>query len=457
MTRLPIRLRVTLAFAAVMAVLLAALGSFVYFRFERDLDETIDQALSSGADNAAQQARAKSSLAGFGEANPLEPEEDFGQILTPAGRVVEGTSQLEGSLLSAREAAAVSARGRQFYERDRVAGLDPDPARLLARPIDLDGRARLVVVGTALDDRNDSLASLRGLLLVGGPVALLLASLAGYAMAGAALRPIERMRERAATISASQPGERLPVSNSGDEVARLGETLNAMLARLEAALEREQAFVADAGHELRTPLALLKAELELALRHERTREGLERAIRSASEEVDRLTQLSQDLLVVAQSDEGKLAVELAPVSVDELFEHLRNRFASRAADAEREIEVERCDGLQVDADALRIEQALGNLVDNSLRYGDGAISLSAGRRGGHVELHVRDRGTGFPPEFLDQAFERFTRADTARTRGGTGLGLAIVEAIARAHGGRALAANDSRGGADVWLTLPGGR
>ena len=149
--------------------------------------------------------------------------------------------------------------------------------------------------------------SLRDELLIAGPIALLLATLAGYGLAGLALRPVESMRRRAAAISAERPGERLPVPQTGDEVERLGETLNEMLARLEAALLREREFVADAGHELRTPLALLRTELELALRHGEGVDELRQALRRSSEEVDRLAQLAEDLLLIARADQGQLA------------------------------------------------------------------------------------------------------------------------------------------------------
>jgi signal transduction histidine kinase len=228
-----------------------------------------------------------------------------------------------------------------------------------------------------------------------------------------------------------------------------------MLARLESALARERAFVADASHELRTPLALLKAELDLALRRPRSPEELERALRSAADETDRLAQLAEDLLVLAHSDRGELPLRRERIRVRELLERVAERFARRAAEAGRTLAVDAPEDLAVDADALRLEQALGNLVDNALRHGGGAVVLAARGEGAVVSLHVTDEGGGFPPDLLPRAFERFTRGDEARSGGGTGLGLAIVDVIARAHGGSAHAAGRAPGGADVWLELPG--
>ena len=326
--------------------------------------------------------------------------------------------------------------------------LDDDPVRLLAT----EAGGSVVVVGESLEDRDEAVESLGSLLLIGGPIALLLAALAGYGATAAALRPVERMRARAAAIEATDPGARLPVPPADDEISRLGTTLNAMLDRIEAAFARERTFVADASHELRTPLAILKTELELALGRGRTNEELTDALRSAAEETDRLVALAEDLLVIARSDQGQLPIRRDELSVGELLEGVRERFARRIAEREATVETAAADGLRLDADPLRLQQALGNLLDNALRHGGTHIELSAESRGDAVRLHVRDDGDGFPDGLA--AFERFTRGDSARGRGGAGLGLAIVAAVARAHGGEAGTTNRPEGGADVWIELP---
>jgi signal transduction histidine kinase len=226
-----------------------------------------------------------------------------------------------------------------------------------------------------------------------------------------------------------------------------------MLGRLESALARERRFVSDASHELRTPLASLRTELELALRRERTREEMESALRSAAEETERLSQLAEDLLVLARSETGTLPVRRERLAAGELVAGVQQRYERRAAVAQRPLDAQVEEGLEVSVDRLRAEQALGNLVENALRHGRGRIHVQAHRRNGHVELHVRDEGPGFAPEFMPHAFERFSRSDQARAGGGAGLGLAIVDVIAQAHGGSAHAANVA-GGADVWVELP---
>jgi two-component system, OmpR family, sensor kinase len=179
-------------------------------------------------------------------------------------------------------------------------------------------------------------------------------------------------------------------------------------------------------------------------------EELEEAVRSAAGETDRLTRLAEHLLVLARSDQGPLTLRREPIVAKSLAGKVAGRFAA----AGRAIEVEVPDGLGVSGDSVRLEQALGDLVANALEHGSGTVSITGAEEDGQVELHVLDEGPGFSPAFLPRAFERFSRADEARSGGGAGLGLAIVDAIARGHGGSAHAANRPDGGADVWLSLP---
>ncbi len=435
-----------------MALVLAAAGVFVYLRLAAALDETLDNGLRSRADDVAALVRqADSSLDRLGRDVLVEPDERFAQVLDPAGRVVDATPLVgDRPLLSATEIDDATRR-TVTLDRKRLAGGD-DPVRLLATTIVARGERLVVVVGASSEVREETLANLVAGFAVGGPVALGLVSLLGYALASAALRPVESMRRQAAAISASEPGKRLPVPAARDEIARLGETLNGMLARLETALARERSFVADASHELRTPLALMKAEFELALKRTRSVEELEAALRSAAEETERLTQLAEDLLVLARSDQGDLPVRRELLSASELLGSVKERFARRAAAVGRRLEVEAAP-IDLSVDRLRAEQALGNLVENALRHGSGAIVLRAYEHEGQVELHVLDEGPGFTEAYLPRAFERFSRGEAARSGSGAGLGLAIVDVIARAHGGSARAASRADG-ADVWLSLP---
>src|SRR5205823_9660789 len=252
---IPVRIRLTLAFAVVMAAVLAAAGLFLYLRLGTALDRTIDR-------NLRERSSDVSALVDRGDARLAVRGGGLVQVLDPNGSLVRGTVGLDRPLLTRAEVSRAS-RARVEVRSRAVPGSD-EPARLLAAPVETSRGRVVVVVGESLGERADALESLHLALLIGGPLALLLSSLAGYGLAATALRAVESMRREAESVSASEPGRRLPLPPARDEIRRLGRTLNSMLDRLEAALARERRFVSDASHELRTPLAALRTELELA-------------------------------------------------------------------------------------------------------------------------------------------------------------------------------------------------
>jgi signal transduction histidine kinase len=441
LTAVPIRWRLAAAFAVAMAVLLVALGTFVYLRVDDALRGSVDEALRAQARDSVLHVREGAFL----DADARESG-TVAELLGRDGRVLRADP---GSLpmLVEPETLAAARNGPVLTTISRGSGEGRD-WRTLALPVD----GNVLVVARSLHSTEETLHHVFRGLVVAGPVGLLLATLGGYLLAAAALRPVESMRRRAGAISARTPGLRLPVPRSRDEIGSLAATLNDMLGRLEAALEHERRFVADASHELRTPLALLKAELDLALRRPRTAEELRAAITSAAEETDRLARLAEDLLLIAQADQ-RLPLRIETLDVADLVRDAVSRFDERAADDGRRLRLVVPDGLEIGADRLRIEQAIGNLIDNALRYGSGDVTVAARRENGHVEIHVTDEGDGFPPGLESRAFERFSRGEDVRGHGGSGLGLAIVKAIADAHGGTAGLGGDAAR-TDVWLVLP---
>jgi two-component system, OmpR family, sensor kinase len=437
-SRLPIRVRLTLGFAAAMAVVLAGVGLFVFQRVAGQLLRSVDQTLVAQSREEIGSGRVDADTGGG---------TTLGQRFGSRGQLTRSQPQGLAPLVGRRVLA--EARSRRVWVDEPVPGRRGQ-WRILALPGQT--RGTVAVLARSLGPREESLDHLGHELFIFLPLALLAACLGGYALAAGALRPVEAMRRRAEAVTAGEPS-RLPVPPARDEVSRLALTLNDMLARLQAAFEHERRFVADASHELRTPLALLQTELELALRRPRSHEELERALRSAAEETHRLSRLADDLLLIARADQGPLPLRREVVSASDLLTDAAGRFAHRAGSLERELRVEPS-GLFVDADPLRTSQALVNLLDNALAHGEGTVELTAEDRDGYVELHVRDGGPGFPNAFRARAFDRFSRADEARSSGGSGLGLAIVDLIARAQGGSAGLRNGTTGGADVWISLP---
>ncbi len=397
MNRLSVRLQITLAFTLAMAIVLAAFGAFIFIQTRDQLDEGVNDNLEVRIADLASRAQGDAVLE-----QELDPEDSFAQIIGTDGEVELSTEQIAG------EGAIAESPGT--YDFESIEGLD---GRVRAFAVEIDG-GRLAVAGATLEDRDESVRNLALLLLIGGPLALLLASLGGYWVAGRALEPLER------------------------------------------GYERERRFVDDASHELRTPLALHKAELEVALRYAEDEAALRQAIASGIEEVDRLAQLADDLLVVARSGEEGLALASEAIDAEALLRTVADRFEARVRSASRSLDVVTEPKLTVYGDRLRLEQALTNLVENAIRHGAGRIELTARASGTGVRLSIRDEGAGFDEDIRERAFERFSRGDAARERGGAGLGLAIVETIATAHGGDAGIATGGTPGAEVWIELPAG-
>ena len=433
MSRVPIRLRLTGAFALAMVAVLLVVALFVHARLESHLDESIDNNLRTRADDVAGQLERTGPRAAAPTGGALaDPEEGLAQVLAPTGVLVAGTGP--PALYPAESRAAARAPLTRQREVPPVEGR----ARVLGVPArDGEGRPYVVVVAQSLDDRDETLEALLSAFAIAGLASVLIASGLGYWLARGGLAPVEAMRRRAERVSLDHGGERLPLPAAHDEIHRLGRTLNEMLARLEESFERERRFVADASHELRTPLAVVKAELEGALRLDPGDPEQRHALVAALEEIDHLSQLAEDMLLIARAGDGRLPVRPERLDVCELLDGSRERFADRAREQGRRIVVDAPKQLTAELDPLRLRQAIGNVVDNALRHGEGTVTLAARPEEGGVLIEVSDEGPGFAPDLAGRAFERFARGDQSRARDGTGLGLAIVRAVAEAHGGTA--------------------
>jgi heavy metal sensor kinase len=444
--RLPIRTRLTAVFAGLMLALVVLSGVALILRFRHELLLTIDEGLVDRADMITAADDRPQAVRAVGRA-----DETFAQLLDERGRQVLAASQDMGARPLPLP-ASIRTEETGFLDAVVATAEEPVHARLYARRLH-DGS--ILVIGQDTEDQREAVARLGVLVAIGAPVLLVALTLLGWILAGAALRPVERLRAEAAAISTIEPSRRLPVPLTGDELQRLTETLNDMLDRLNEGLDRERRFIDEASHELRTPLGVLRAEVELALKGRRSREELEAALRSVRQESDRLSRLSQDLLVLARSDRGRLPVHRADVDVSDLLARVASEFGDRAGARGVLVRAEGS-GVHADVDRDRIHQAMENLLDNALRHtgSGGEIVLRAERGRDALTLEVVDSGTGFPAGLLDWIFEPFARVDGRGNDGGAGLGLAIVKAVAEAHGGTATAQNAVSGGASVRIELP---
>ncbi len=458
---MPIRLRLACVVAAIAAAVVGVGGTASALL----LNASVLRATDNGLVNQAQPIVA-AVHAGTTDTTTLDQLlrlalDAFGQVIRSDGTVAAVSAGLpRQSLLTESARERLTGDKHIFFERDGPAPHEGEPVRVFAYSASgPDGRFT-VIVGTSMHSLETANQQIRRLLVGGGGLAVLLCGAGAYLLAGAALRPVERLRAAVAALpDSAQPGQVVP-PGTRDELAALARTLNGLLQRISHARQREQQLVADASHELRTPLSVLRLELELANRPERSRDDLAVSVAHAAAEAARIAALAEDLLLLARFDGGHELVSPSPQPLAPILSAAARAARQRATHAAVTIDTSVTpEDLQAFVDAPRLRQALDNLLDNALRVtpAGGTITMSATQDTGSVTIDVEDTGPGIPAELLpDLVFHRFRRADTARTRraGGTGLGLSIVQAIARSHGGQAYAGNGPDGGAVIRMSLP---
>lgn len=329
---------------------------------------------------------------------------------------------------------------------------DAEPFVVVARGVRTDDGVVRVVAAQSLDSVREATGVLVALLSVGAPLVLLILAGTTYAVVGRALAPVEAIRRRVAEVTTADQDTRVPVPDSADEIARLAETMNAMLARLQAAAVAQHQFVADASHELRTPLATIRTTTELATLHPEAMD-LERASTSILTETHRLERLVSDLLLLARSDERGLIMHLEDVDLDDIVTGEIARFRAKKT---LTVVVDVV-SVRVRGDAQHLLRAVRNLMDNAAKFASTRVEVRLGVSDGTAQLTIADDGPGIEVSERERVFERFVRLDESRERGtgGTGLGLAITRQIALAHAGDVRAIAPEFGtGARVQLSLP---
>lgn len=441
-----VRWRTTVAATATVAVFLAVAAVVFAVAQRQQLEGSITEAAQEQANDIAAQVENGEAGAGVGTG---AGDHSLVQIVDASGNVLVASPSVEGEppVIDAQpEAGAmdtVHATGLPIGEDDEfvvvamgVSGTRGPVVVLVAESLELVGQSTAVVVE---------------LLLVGYPVVLLGVAMTSYRLAGRALAPVESMRARVAQVQGtSQLDARVPVPDGEDEITRLAVTMNAMLERLETSSDRQRRFVGDASHELRSPLATIRAAHEIATLHPDSRDFTATSC-DVLAELDRLDHLVADLLLLARADEHGLLLRPVDIDLEDLLHHEAERLrrlgpltVTVAAPPTR-----------IQGDPVQLARLLRNLADNAARHADTHVALSLCVRGGHIEVAVEDDGPGIPEADRERVFERFVRLDASRTRasGGTGLGLAIAREIARAHHG-ALTVEDVARGARLVLVLP---
>lgn len=389
----------------------------------------------------------------------------FTAVYAPGGRLVDAQpASLPASPLTAEQLGTPPA-----VATTRTARYAGESFRIIARPVARSDGTWVVVVGESLGASEEASAQVRHALFIAVPLLLLLVGFGAWMLSGAALKPVDRMRAEAEDLGEHDPTGRITEPATRDSLNQLARTFNALLDRLHHSLDRQRGLVADAGHELRTPLAVLQAELETAIRPTRSRADLVDSINHARVEVARLASLAEDLLLLARTDGDQKIVRRELTDVTELLDDVARTYEARAAARSITLQTRWPAALIGDLDPVALRRTLDNLLVNALRHSPtggtiileaGTVTLGAapGTVGQQLMLRVSDTGPGFLPAFLPHVFDRFTRADQGRSRSsvvaGSGLGLAIVQALVGAHGGTVTASNRPTGGAVVELVIP---
>src|SRR5262245_25873811 len=430
-----VRVRLSLWYIGVMLVVLGVYAAAVY-AFVRDnssqlLDERLHDDFDWASDMLAQ--RPDGSIAPYEETG--EGDSPWLQVYNHDGQLLYETPEARRNPVPDSGKLAERADERIIT----IPGTMP-PYRLMSGNARIGGRPVIVQVGRSEYSIIQDLNQLLYILLLGLPIAVAAAGVGGYLLARRALKPVDRMAERARSINAERLNDRLPVDNPNDELGRLASVFNETLTRLELSFDQMRRFTADASHELRTPLTAIRSVGEVGLRGRRDEGAYREIIGSMLEEVDRLALLVDRLLTLSRAGTGQEKLSIEVVDIPELAEEIAEQLGVLAEEKEQSIGIKFETVPRWIGDRVVLRQALLNLVDNAIKYSPvgGRIEIRVARSGEGTVIEVSDTGPGIPAELQSRIFDRFYRVDKARSRenGGTGLGLAIAKWAVEVNGGR---------------------
>lgn len=451
-----IRVKLVAWYTIILALILVVFSIMLYFFLSRALSESVDKKLLTianfTADSTARNMNLSQEWNDFLEGfTGYRPAINHIRILDKSGGIDEDGSFPKRLPITA-ETVRKAQGGKPTYET--LTGLDEYPIRVIIYPVmENDKLATLIQVGTSLEYVEVTLKELLFNILLIVPVLLLFSSVGGYLLARAALGPVHEMTTTARKIGAEDLSQRIKVRNPKDDMGRLGETFNEMLERLEKSFSQIRQFSADASHELRTPLTILKGETEWALRTGREPDEYRETLTSNLEEIDHMSMIIEDLLILSRADIEDIPIEMETVKLGTILKDVCEMGKVLADEKKQElnIDVGTLNGLTIMGNELRLRQLFLNLLDNGIKYTreGGRVDVwaqvvSDGPSGESVEVRFIDNGIGIPQDDQKKIFDRFFRVEKDRSRkeggggagrGGTGLGLSISRFIAQAHNG----------------------
>lgn len=460
-----IRAKLVYWFTFVLTLILVSFSALVYFTLSRALYDSVDKKLTTIAEITADSStRVSEDSEGWNDYLEkffgFRPTAKYIQILDKSGNIdYDADKSLPKRLPITAETVKRAEAGEVVFET--LYGLDKYPIRMISYPVVKNNKLiNLVQVGSSLEYVEETLRRLFFIIIFTVPTVILFSSVGGYFLAKAALGPVTEITDAARRIGAKDLSQRIPVRNKKDELGRLAATFNEMLERIEKSFAQIRQFSADASHELRTPLTILKGETEWALRTARNAEDYKEILTSSIEEINNMSRIVEDLLILSRSDIGESPMEMEPVELSTIITEVYDMGTTLAESHEQKLElnVGELNGIRIMGNELRLRQLFLNLIDNGVKYtrDGGNIRIDASIRSESVEVRVTDNGMGIAPEDQTKIFDRFYRVDKNRSRkeGGTGLGLAICRFITEAHHGTITVSSTPGMGSTFTVLLP---
>jgi two-component system OmpR family sensor kinase len=460
---LPIKWRLTLWYGGVLSLILIIFASGIFIYFKNSLQDSIDAKIRSIGEVLSSSMTEAHGASVFGNferylENVLgrKPKGKFIQIMDTSGRIGAKMSDIEGEALpTSFNALERAMRGEIVYET--IERTKPR-LRMVTIPI-MDNKkiTSVVQVGTSLEDFDETIRKLLLIMIISIPTSIIVTIVVGYFMAKKALRPVDQIRRAAVKISSSNLDEKIDITGRRDELGRLAETFNAMIGRLKDAFQRINQFSIDVSHELKTPLTILKGETEVALRKEREKDDYRKLLLSNLEEIDRMSCIIDDLLLLSKADTKEIKLNIEEVALRDLIMDVCMNMKVVADKKSVELQISELEDVRLKGDELKLRRMLLNVVENGIKYSHvgGKVSVSSFINDGYALIDVKDNGIGISEDDIKYVFDRFYRADRSRKReSGSGLGLSISRWIAGAHKGSIEVKSQPAQGSVFTIKLP---
>jgi heavy metal sensor kinase len=477
-----LRFKLTLWYVLILGILLISFSSFLYFTLSKSLHRDVDNKLRSLAELIALESASPLSKFGFGSIDQaletsmnLKPIGKFIQVLDESGNIGRKSENLKNvELPISLNALKNASKGLVTFETNHSIG--NTPLRIITFPVTENNHVtKIVQIASSLEGVEDALNTLFIILIVTVPLALMVASLGGQFLAHKALKPVDNITQTARVITSQNLNQRITPPKVKDEISRLIETFNEMISRLDQSFRQIKQFSSDASHELKTPLTILKGEVEVTLRKERTPQEYQQTLKSNLEEINRMSQIVEDLLLLSRADTGEVRLNIEDINLTEILNEVLTQMDRLAQSKGLYLSTSNHhQDIHIFGDALRIRELFINLIENGIKYTEegGSIHITlqkentppvrsqsdweGGEKNGFVKVIISDTGIGIAKEDQERIFSRFFRVDKARSRerGGSGLGLSICKWIVEAHQGEIVVESELGKGSSFIVKLP---